>query len=233
MPDTTPIYTASGDWSGQLVATAVHAGHDLRPEVAEQIESMGAQFVYLEFEPTQDGAATGGYAAPSSPEFREKQLAKFRELAPEIDIVIELIGGYTLAKELVLKAIDNGKHVVTANKLGNGGDLARAQAIAEAGAVGSACYGDAATVGAGLPVLRTIRQLVAGGDRIHAIEGVLSGSLAWLFGRYDDGRPFSDLVREARALGFTEPDPRIDLSGDDVRRKLLILARAAGVACVE
>ena len=123
-----------------------------------------------------------------------------------------------------------GVHVVTANKLGNGGDLARAQAIAEAGAVGSACYGDAATVGAGLPVLRTIRQLVAGGDRIHAIEGVLSGSLAWLFGRYDDGRPFSDLVREARALGFTEPDPRIDLSGDDVRRKLLILARAAGVA---
>jgi H+-translocating NAD(P) transhydrogenase subunit alpha len=61
---------------------------DVRPEVAEQIESMGAQFVYLEFEATQDGAATGGYAAPSSPEFREKQLAKFRELAPDMDIVI-------------------------------------------------------------------------------------------------------------------------------------------------
>jgi NAD(P) transhydrogenase subunit alpha len=65
----------------------VHA-FDVRPEVAEQIESMGAEFVFLEFEPTQDGAATGGYAAPSSPEFREKQLAKFRELAPEMDIVI-------------------------------------------------------------------------------------------------------------------------------------------------
>jgi H+-translocating NAD(P) transhydrogenase subunit alpha len=65
----------------------VHA-FDVRPEVAEQIESMGASFVFLEFEPTQDGAATGGYAAPSSPEFREKQLAKFRELAPEMDIVI-------------------------------------------------------------------------------------------------------------------------------------------------
>jgi NAD(P) transhydrogenase subunit alpha len=61
---------------------------DVRPEVAEQIESMGAQFVFLEFEEAQDGAATGGYAAPSSPEFRDKQLAKFRELAPEIDIVI-------------------------------------------------------------------------------------------------------------------------------------------------
>jgi NAD(P) transhydrogenase subunit alpha len=65
----------------------VHA-FDVRPEVAEQIESMGANFVFLEFEPSQDGAATGGYAAPSSPEFREKQLAKFRELAPDIDIVI-------------------------------------------------------------------------------------------------------------------------------------------------
>ncbi len=65
----------------------VHA-FDVRPEVAEQIESMGANFVFLEFEQAQDGAATGGYAAPSSPEFREKQLAKFRELAPEMDIVI-------------------------------------------------------------------------------------------------------------------------------------------------
>ena len=67
---------------------AVTYAFDVRPEVAEQIESMGAEFVFLEFEPAQDGAATGGYAAPSSPEFREKQLAKFRELAPEMDIVI-------------------------------------------------------------------------------------------------------------------------------------------------
>jgi NAD(P) transhydrogenase subunit alpha len=76
------------------IGTAVSLGaityaFDVRPEVAEQIESMGAEFVYLDFkEETQDGAATGGYAAPSSPEFREKQLEKFRELAPEMDIVI-------------------------------------------------------------------------------------------------------------------------------------------------
>lgn len=69
------------------LGAVVHA-FDVRPEVAEQIESMGANFVFLEFEAAQDGAATGGYAAPSSPEFREKQLAKFRELAPEMDIVI-------------------------------------------------------------------------------------------------------------------------------------------------
>ncbi len=68
---------------------AITLAFDVRPEVAEQIESMGAEFVYLDFEESgQDGAATGGYAAPSSPEFREKQLEKFRELAPEVDIVI-------------------------------------------------------------------------------------------------------------------------------------------------
>ncbi len=67
---------------------AITYAFDVRPEVAEQIESMGAEFVFLDFEASQDGAATGGYAAPSSPEFREKQLAKFRDLAPEIDIVI-------------------------------------------------------------------------------------------------------------------------------------------------
>ncbi|WP_085025939.1 Re/Si-specific NAD(P)(+) transhydrogenase subunit alpha [Ensifer aridi] len=75
------------------IGTAVSLGaivdaFDVRPEVAEQIESMGANFVFLEFEANQDGAATGGYAAPSSPEFREKQLAKFRAVAPDIDIVI-------------------------------------------------------------------------------------------------------------------------------------------------
>ncbi|AYD04326.1 Re/Si-specific NAD(P)(+) transhydrogenase subunit alpha [Neorhizobium sp. NCHU2750] len=68
---------------------AITYAFDVRPEVAEQIESMGAEFVFLDFkEQQQDGAATGGYAAPSSPEFREKQLEKFRELAPQIDIVI-------------------------------------------------------------------------------------------------------------------------------------------------
>ncbi|WP_037152513.1 Re/Si-specific NAD(P)(+) transhydrogenase subunit alpha [Rhizobium freirei] len=68
---------------------AITYAFDVRPEVAEQIESMGAKFVYLDFKDnSQDGAATGGYAAPSSPEFREKQLEKFRELAPEIDVVI-------------------------------------------------------------------------------------------------------------------------------------------------
>jgi homoserine dehydrogenase len=122
-----------------------------------------------------------------------------------------------------------GIHVVTACKLGQGTSLARWRAIRNAADEGGTHYGDSATVGAGLPLLRSLRELQAGGDRIHAIAGVLSGSLAWLFNNYDGMRPFSTLVRQAREAGYTEPDPRDDLSGEDVRRKIVILARAAGV----
>jgi homoserine dehydrogenase len=123
-----------------------------------------------------------------------------------------------------------GIDVVTACKLGAGTSLARWQLIRAACDKTGSRYGDSATVGAGLPLLRAIRELQEGGDCIRAIAGVLSGSLAWLFDEYDGMRPFSALVRRARAAGYTEPDPRDDLSGEDVRRKLLILARAAGVA---
>lgn len=123
----------------------------------------------------------------------------------------------------------SGVHVVTACKLGQGGALARWRGIRDAAARAGTRYGDRATVGAGLPLLDTLRALQAGGDRIHGFAGVLSGSLAWLLDRHDGRRPFSALVDEARTAGYTEPDPRDDLSGADVRRKLLILARAAGV----
>ncbi|MGI8930787.1 MAG: hypothetical protein ACR2FK_00165 [Sphingomicrobium sp.] len=123
-----------------------------------------------------------------------------------------------------------GVHVATACKLAAGTSLAQWHEINKACAQSRAGFGDRATVGAGLPLLRSIRELQAGGDRIHAISGVMSGSLAWLFHRFDGSQPFSELVRAARDAGFTEPDPRDDLSGEDVRRKILILARAAGFA---
>jgi aspartokinase/homoserine dehydrogenase 1 len=85
-----------------------------------------------------------------------------------------------------------------------------------------------ATVGAGLPIMTTLRDLLDTGDTLHAVEGVLSGTMAWLFNRHDGSVPFGRLVLEARERGFTEPDPRDDLSGLDVARKLVILAREAG-----
>ena len=127
-------------------------------------------------------------------------------------------------------ALAAGVHVATACKLAAGTSLDQWHAINQACAQSSAGFGDRATVGAGLPLLRSIRELRAGGDRIHAIAGVMSGSLAWLFHHFDGSEPFSELVRRARDAGYTEPDPRDDLSGEDVRRKILILARAAGFA---
>lgn len=121
-----------------------------------------------------------------------------------------------------------GIHVVTPNKHAGSGDWARYTAIAEARRQGSSRFLYEATVGAGLPVVLTLRNLIDTGDTLHAIDGMLSGTLAWLFNSFDGSRPFSDLVREARALGYTEPDPRDDLSGLDVARKLVILAREAG-----
>ena len=87
-----------------------------------------------------------------------------------------------------------------------------------------------ATVGAGLPVIGTLRDLIATGDRVERIEGVLSGTLSYVFNVFDGVTPFSDVVRQAKALGYTEPDPRDDLSGTDVARKLVILGREMGLA---
>jgi aspartokinase/homoserine dehydrogenase 1 len=84
-------------------------------------------------------------------------------------------------------------------------------------------------VGAGLPVIQTLRDLRETGDVIDSIEGIFSGTLAYLFNVYDGSVPFSSIVREAKTRGYTEPDPRDDLSGTDVARKLIILAREMGL----
>ncbi|WP_082190070.1 homoserine dehydrogenase [Frateuria defendens] len=121
-----------------------------------------------------------------------------------------------------------GVHVVTPNKLAASGPLARWQAIRAARAGGGRLRYEA-TVCAGLPVVQTLRDLLDTGDELLGIEGMFSGTLAWLCNRHDGAQPFSALLREAHALGYTEPDPRDDLSGIDVARKLVILAREAGL----
>ncbi len=84
-------------------------------------------------------------------------------------------------------------------------------------------------VGAGLPVINTLNDLMRSGDRVNRIEAVLSGTLNFVFNNYDGSRKFADTVRQAQDEGYTEPDPRLDLSGTDVARKILILAREAGL----
>jgi aspartokinase/homoserine dehydrogenase 1 len=121
-----------------------------------------------------------------------------------------------------------GIHVVTPNKRAASGSLARWRAIQAAAKAGHARYYGEATVGAGLPVITTLKDLLHTGDNVIAVEGVLSGTLSWIFNTLSPEVSFSSRVREAKRLGYTEPDPRDDLSGLDFARKLVVLAREMG-----
>jgi aspartokinase/homoserine dehydrogenase 1 len=122
-----------------------------------------------------------------------------------------------------------GIHIITPNKKANSADLPFYRKLRDARRAGHAHYLYETTVGAGLPVVQTLRDLRETGDEITSIEGIFSGTLAYLFNIYDGRRPFSEIVREARQKGYTEPDPRDDLSGMDVARKLIILGREMGL----
>ncbi len=120
--------------------------------------------------------------------------------------------------------LQRGIDVITPNKHAGAGPLERYERITSR----RAQFRYESTVGAGLPVITTLRDLIDTGDQVLSIEGIFSGTLAYLFNRFDGTVPFSSLVREAKAMGYTEPDPRDDLSGLDVARKLVILARENG-----
>ena len=124
----------------------------------------------------------------------------------------------------------DGIAVVTANKLGSAGTLARWRALHAHASALAAPYRHSATVGAGMPVLATVRRLRRRGERVTTLRAVLSGSLSAVLSAVQDGAAFSDAVADARARGCTEPHPGEDLSGEDVARKLLIVLREAGLS---
>jgi len=162
----------------------------------------------------------------------EASLAALTETAAEVRVMIDATAAQAVAAQHA-RWLARSVHVVSANKLALGGALGEWEALQAAANAGGTRYGDAATVGAGLPALSTLRRLTRAGDSLVALTGVFSGSLSFLFNGFDGSRPFSALLSEARARGYTEPDPRADLSGRDVARKLLIVARAAGQAIEE
>src|SRR5450631_277049 len=125
--------------------------------------------------------------------------------------------------------LSRGIHVVTPNKKANSGPLPYYQGLQEARRAAGTHYLYEATVGAGLPVIQTLRDLRETGDDITRIEGIFSGTLAYLFNVFDGSEAFSSIVRTAKLKGYTEPDPRDDLSGMDVARKLIILGREMGL----
>lgn len=143
---------------------------------------------------------------------------------PNVDIVVELIGGYSPARELVLKAIENGKHVVTANKAlialhGN-------EIFSAAQKKGVMVAFEAAVAG-GIPIIKAIREGL-GGNRIQWIAGIINGTGNFILTEMrDKGRDFADVLKEAQQLGYAEADPTFDVEGIDAAHKLCILCSIA------
>jgi aspartokinase/homoserine dehydrogenase 1 len=125
--------------------------------------------------------------------------------------------------------LDANISIVTPNKKANSASQEKYQQLKETAFKRSAKFLFETNVGAGLPVINTLNDLLLSGDKVISIEGVLSGTLNFIFSNYATGKKFSDVVKEAKEKGYTEPDPRDDLSGKDVARKILILSREAGL----
>ncbi len=126
--------------------------------------------------------------------------------------------------------LDSSISISTPNKIATSSSYAQYQTLKQTAEKRGVQFAYETNVGAGLPVISTLNDLISSGDRIIKIEGVLSGSLSFIFNSFKEGTKFSEIVKAAKEKGYTEPDPREDLSGLDVRRKLIILSRETGLA---
>ncbi|RYV00903.1 bifunctional aspartate kinase/homoserine dehydrogenase II [Shewanella sp. OPT22] len=160
---------------------------------------------------------------------------RYDELLTQLDALTydELIVlDITASASLTLKYsefLQRGIHLVSANKLAGSGPLTFYNELKYQLQSRRLFWRYNASCGAGLPIQTALAELKNGGDDIHSVGGIFSGTLCWLFEYYDDSEPFSSLVLKAKSQGITEPDPRDDLSGRDMQRKLLILARELGM----
>ena len=163
----------------------------------------------------------------------EFSLERLTRLVKEYHLLNPVIVDCTSSQQLADQYADflrEGFHVVTPNKKANTSSWEYYQQIRAAAEKTRRKFLYDTNVGAGLPVIENLQNLLNAGDELIRFNGILSGSLSYIFGMLDDGVSLSEATTKARELGFTEPDPRDDLSGMDVARKLLILAREAGMA---
>lgn len=209
----------------QLAETrALHA----RREVEFRVIAVATGSRFLTAHGGLDPATAADRVASGDP--RPDDAALVASIAAEqlTDVVlVDLTAAPTAGLHLL--ALRAGWHVVTANKLPLAGDLATYRAMVEARDAARVRYGYEATFGAGLPVLHALKELVWTGDRVDNVSGCFSGTLGFVCTRLQEGAGLSQAVRDAAEAGYTEPDPREDLSGRDVARKALIVARAMGM----
>ena len=143
-------------------------------------------------------------------------------------VILDVTASHSLTKQYPNIA-KQGIHLISANKVAGSAPKAFYQQVKDAFSKVNRHWLYNATVGAGLPINHTVRDLRESGDTVVALSGIFSGTLSWLFQQYDGTTPFAQLVELAWQQGLTEPDPRSDLDGSDVMRKLVILAREAGL----
>ncbi|MFW5391423.1 bifunctional aspartate kinase/homoserine dehydrogenase II [Yersinia sp. 2544 StPb PI] len=175
-----------------------------------------------------DASRTLAFYDDEAKEQDEESLFLWMRAHPFDDLVVlDVTASESLAGQY-LDFASYGFHVISANKLAGASSSNNYRQIRDAFAKTGRHWLYNATVGAGLPVNHTVRDLRDSGDSILAISGIFSGTLSWLFLQFDGTVPFTELVDQAWQQGLTEPDPRVDLSGQDVMRKLVILAREAG-----
>ncbi|CBY25367.1 TPA: bifunctional aspartate kinase/homoserine dehydrogenase II [Yersinia enterocolitica] len=175
-----------------------------------------------------DASRTLAFYDDEAKEQDEESLFLWMRAHPFDDLVVLDVTASESLAEQYLDFASYGFHVISANKLAGASSSNNYRQIRDAFAKTGRHWLYNATVGAGLPVNHTVRDLRDSGDSILAISGIFSGTLSWLFLQFDGTVPFTDLVDQAWQQGLTEPDPRVDLSGQDVMRKLVILAREAG-----
>ena len=168
------------------------------------------------------------FLSTSKEKMNLKTFLKTGEKFTQKRIFIDCTASMELSKKYI-KIIENGFSIVTANKIANTLDQNYYNQIRKSVVKHDVSFFYETNVGAGLPVISTLKNLIKTGDEIISIEGVFSGTLSYLFNTITPEIPFSELVKKAWKKGYTEPDPRNDLSGMDVARKLLILIRETGI----
>jgi len=209
------------------LATQAARLHDLKLDLRVRRGILASKKMLLSEKGVNLSAWQDEFAAATTP----TDLAKFVEhvgadYLPH-RVIIDCTASSEVAKHYAAW-LAAGIHVVTPNKKANSADLPSYRALHEARRAGGSHYLYEATVGAGLPIIQTVRDLRETGDTVQRIAGTFSGTLGYVMTGLQANRPFSEIVREAHQLGYTEPDPRDDLSGTDVARKLIILARGLG-----
>jgi bifunctional aspartokinase / homoserine dehydrogenase 1 len=163
---------------------------------------------------------------------KKAEIWQFVEKIKSLNLPNSIFADCTANKEMhnnYLGLFEANVSVVTPNKVANSGSYEEYALLHRTALKKGVKFLYETNVGAGLPVINTLQGLIASGDRFEKIEGVFSGTLSYIFNNFNENVRFADIVKEAKAMGYTEPDPREDLSGMDVARKILILGREVGL----